>query len=537
MARLASVFLICAFARPLFGQVRYEDILNGPGDGWLTYAGDYGGTRHSPLKQITTGNVGSLVPKWVFHIPKATGLHASPIVYQGIMYVTDTNVIYALDARTGRQVWQYRDAQAKKSGANRGAAILGDRVFFVTSDVHLVALDRSTGALLWQTKYGNVEDGLTASLAPMAIRDRVLVGVAGGDHGMRGYVAAISAATGAEMWRIYTIPAKGEPGSETWGKYVEYGGGATWLSGTFDPATNTVYWPTGNPWPDFYAGDRSGDNLYSCSVLALDLETGRMKWHFQFTPHDTHDWDAQAWPVLVDLPFRGKQRKLLLHANRNGFFYVLDRTTGEFLNATKLVDKLDWATGIDAKGRPLLAPDKDPTPAGNRICPGVRGATNWMSPSFNPATRLLYVVMLEQCDIFTSSAKEPEPKKSFSGGGAGPKPNEVGQFFLRAIDPTTGERKWEYPMTGPGQSWAGTVSTAGGVVFFGDDDGQLVAVDARDGRHLWHFYMGEGLTASPITYAVAGKQYVAIASATAVFSFALFEPIQAVPLPKVKVTQ
>jgi alcohol dehydrogenase (cytochrome c) len=277
MARVAAVFLVCALARPLSGQVRYEDILNGPGDGWLTYAGDYGGTRHSPLKQITTGNVGSLVPKWVFHVPKATGLHASPIVYQGIMYVTDTNVIYALDARTGRQVWQYRDAQAKKSGANRGAAILGDRVFFVTSDVHLVALDRSTGALLWQTKYGNVEDGLTASLAPMAIRDRVLVGVAGGDHGMRGYVAAISAATGQELWRTYTIPAKGEPGSETWGKYVEYGGGATWLSGTFDPATNTVYWPTGNPWPDFYAGDRSGDNLYFCSVLALDLETGRMR--------------------------------------------------------------------------------------------------------------------------------------------------------------------------------------------------------------------------------------------------------------------
>jgi alcohol dehydrogenase (cytochrome c) len=237
--------------------------------------------------------------------------------------------------------------------------------------------------------------------------------------------------------------------------------------------------------------------------------------------------------VLVDLPYKGQPRKLVLHTNRNGFFYVLDRVTGEFLNATKLVDKLDWASGVDRKGRPILVPGKDPTPGGNRVCPGVRGATNWMSPSYNPATGLLYVVTLEQCDIFTSSSKEPVPDKNFSGGGAGPKPSDLGQFFLRAYDPKTGGRVWEYPMTGPAESWAGTVSTAGGLVFFGDDDGQLVAVDARDGRHLWHFQMGEGLTASPITYAVDGKQYVAIASATAIFSFGLFEPVAPVPLPKV----
>jgi alcohol dehydrogenase (cytochrome c) len=372
-----------------------------------------------------------------------------------------------------------------------------------------------------------------ASGAPLVLKDRVLVGVAGGDTGMRGYVSALSASTGEELWRRYTIPAKGEPGAETWGKYIQWGGGATWLSGTYDPDTNTVYWPTGNAWPDFYGGDRPGDNLYTCSLLALDGETGKMKWHFQFTPHDTHDWDAQAWPVLVDLPYQGRPRKLVLHANRNGFFYVLDRITGEYLNATRLVDKLDWATGIDRKGRPILVPDKDPTPGGNRACPGVRGATNWMSPTSNPTTGLLYVITLEQCDIYTSSSKEPEPNKNFSGGGAGPKPSELGQFFLRAIDPKNGARVWEYPMTGPAESWAGTVSTAGGVVFFGDDDGQLVAVDARDGKHLWHFQMGEGLTASPITYAVDGKQYVAIASATAIFSFALFEPVQTVPLPKI----
>jgi alcohol dehydrogenase (cytochrome c) len=531
---ILTVALLAIGAASSFAQVRFEDILKGPAENWLTYAGDYQGRRHSALKQITVENAGSLTPKWVYHVPKANGLRTNPIVYDGVMYVTNSNELRALDARSGRLIWQYRDGRAKKEAVNRGAAILGDRVFFMTTDCHLVALDRRTGAVLWQKKYASVEDGLNSPGMPLALKDKVLVGVGGGDTGMRGFIAALSASTGEELWRTYTIPAKGEPGSETWGKLVEYGGGATWLSGTYDPQLNLLYWATGNAWPDFYGGDRTGDNLYSCSLLALDADTGKMKWHFQFTPHDTHDWDAQAWPVLVDLPYKGTMRKLVLHANRNGFFYVLDRVTGEYLNATRLVEKLDWASGIDAKGRPILIPGKDPTPNGNRACPGVRGATNWMSPSFNPATGLLYIVTLEQCDIFTSSSKEPEPKKNFSGGGAGPKPGELGQFFLRAFDPKTGERKWEYPMTGPAESWAGTVSTAGGVIFFGDDDGHLVGLDARNGKHLWHFQMGEGLTASPITYAVDGKQYVAIASSTAIFSFGLFEPLQSMPAPKIE---
>src|SRR5438445_367605 len=536
--RWRAMLAVSALLAPLGAQVRYEDIRKSPGNDWLTYAGDYQATRHSPLTAITRDNVASLVPKWVYRVEGATHLESSPLVFEGVMYVTNSNEVHALDARTGRRIWQYRDDKAATQRVNRGAALLGDRVFFITSDAHLVALHRNTGAVLWDKQYADPAKGYHATLAPLAVKDRVVVGVSGGDSGMRGFVTAYSASTGEELWRHYTIPAKGEPGSESWGDFaVEWGGGATWLSGTFDPDLNLLYWTTGNPWPDFYGGGRRGDNLYSCSVIALDLETGKLKWHFQFTPHDTHDWDAQAWPVLVDLPYNGKMRKLVLHANRNGFFYVLDRVTGEYLNATRLVEKLDWASGIDAKGRPILVPGKDPTPNGNRACPGVRGATNWMSPSFNPSTGWLYVVTLEQCDIYTSSSKEPEPKKSFSGGGAGPKPSEVGQFFLRAFDPKTGARKWEYPMTGPGESWAGTVSTAGGVIFFGDDDGHLVGVDARNGKHLWHFQMGEGLTASPITYAVAGKQYVAIASATAVFSVALFEPTQPVPLPKVTVTQ
>ncbi|MEO7652549.1 MAG: PQQ-binding-like beta-propeller repeat protein [Bryobacteraceae bacterium] len=530
--RATTICLSLIFPLCLGAQVRPEDIVKGPGDNWLTYAGDYQGKRHSALTQITVDNAPSIVPKWVFRVPKANRLQASPLVYEGVMYVTGTNELFALDARTGRRIWHYRDTRAKKETVNRGAAILGDRVFFVTGDVHCVALDRRTGGVLWDKQYGRIEDGLFGSAAPLAVKDRVIVGVGGSDTGMRGYIAALSAATGDELWRTYTVPAKGEKGSESWQNYIDYGGGGTWLSGTYDPELNTLYWPTGNPWPDFYGGDRAGDNLYTCSLLALDADTGKMKWYFQFTPHDTHDWDAQAWPVLLDLPVNGKPRKLVMHANRNGFYYMLDRVTGEFLRATKLVDKLDWASGVDAKGRPVLLPGKDPTPNGNRACPGVRGATNWMSPTYMPSTGWMYIVTLEQCDLYTSSSKEPEPKKSFSGGGAGPKRNEVGQFFLRAYDPKTGERKWEYPMTGPGESWSGTVSTEGGVIFFGDDDGQLVAVDARNGKHLWHFQMGEGLNASPVTYSVEGKQFVAIAASGGIYSFGLFEPAQSVPVLK-----
>ncbi len=528
MRRTLSVFALLAAAAS--GQVRYEDLVQGPSADWATYAGNYQGWRFSPLKQITAENAKTMVPKWVYHVPGARGLRSSPVVYKGVLYITNANSVYAIDGRSGRLVWQYVDGRAKGGGVNRGAAVYGNRVYFNTSDNYLTALDRETGAVVFSKQYADPSKGISSTSAPLVVKDKVIVGSAGGDGGMRGFVAALSAETGEELWRTFTVPAKGEQGSETWGDLIEWGGGATWLSGTFDPDLNTLYWTTGNPWPDFAPGTRKGDNLYTCSLIALDLNTGKMKWYFQFTPHDTHDWDAQSWPVLIDMEWMGRPRKVVLHANRNGFFYVLDRVTGEFLRGTKLIDKITWASGLDDKGRPVMIPGKDPTPEGNWVCPSVKGATNWMGQSYHPGTGLLYVLTLEQCGFYSTSAQTPQPMKNFAGGGA---TEEGGQVILRAIDPKTGKRAWEYPMTGAGRMWTGTVSTQGGVVFSGDDDGHMLALNAKTGQHLWHFNMGELLTASPITYEAGGKQYVAIASATAVFSFGLYEPAQSVPVKKV----
>jgi PQQ-dependent dehydrogenase (methanol/ethanol family) len=509
------------------GAVQFDDIRRGPGDNWLTYSGDYAAQRHSPLDQIHRGNVARLAPQWTYHVEQSRRLETTPLVYDGVMYVSNSNQVDALDARTGRRIWRYVDDQSPRQSVNRGVALLGDRVFFTTSDAHLVALDRRTGGVLWHNEYASIDKGFHATLAPLALRDRVIVGVAGGDSGMRGFVAAISAVTGEELWRFWTVPARGEPGSETWSDFpLEYGGGGTWMSGSYDPDLNLVYWTTGNPWPDMIGRIRKGDNLYTCSVLALDADSGKLRWYFQFTPHDTHDWDAQSMPVLADVEVQGRRRKVLMHPNRNGFYYVLDRATGEFLRATPFVDQLNWATGIDAKGRPIEVPGLDPTPAGVRVCPSKRGASNWMSPSYSPQTGLFYVPSLEQCDVYTATPTVPEPMKGMAGGGAERIPSEPGKFYLRALDPKTGMRRWQYAMTGPATAWSGTVSTAGGLVFFGDDDGQLIAVDAENGRQLWHYSTGQWLTASPMTYRVAGRQYVAIAAGTDVFSFALSDGVK-----------
>lgn len=514
----------------LSAQVRHEDIREAPSEDWLTFMGDYAANRHSPLDEITRDNVANLVPKWTFHVGNARRLTSYPIVYDGLMYVTNSNEVYALDALSGRQVWHYRQDDVENDRQNRGAAILGDRVFFVTTDCRLVAVNRLNGAVIFAEEYADPDEGYHCTAAPVAIKDRLIVGVSGGDSGMRGFLEARSPEDGSQIWKLWTVPAAGEPGSETWGpKTLPWGGAATWMPGSYDPELNWLFWPTGNPWPDFYGGDRPGDNLYSDSLIAVDLETGELQWYFQFTPHDVWDWDAQEPPVLLELELDGKKRKVVVQANRNGFYYILDRKTGEFLHASPFVDKLTWAEGIDEDGRPILIPGMEPSFEGKEVCPTVRGAANWMSDSYNPDTGLLYVMTLEACDIYTASAKEPEPMIGFAGTGGERPPGAGGQFVLRALRPDTGERVWEYPLTGPTTAWAGTLSTAGGVIFFGDDDNHLAAVDARDGKHLWHYNLGQPVYASPVTFELDGKQYVTIVSQRDVFTFGLFEPAVSVP--------
>jgi Glucose dehydrogenase len=393
----------------------------------------------------------------------------------------------------------------------------------VTADCHLIALRRTNGAILWDQEYAEQSKGFSCTGAPLVVKDKVIVGVA--SSGQTCFVAALSAETGKEVWRVWAVPRKGEPGADTWGDFpLSSGGGPTWTTGTYDPELNLLYWPTGNPWPDFYGGDRPGDNLYTDCVLALDADTGKMKWYFQFVPHDTHDWDANETPVLLDAEFQGQPRKLLVQANRNGFYYVLDRTNGKFLLAQPFVKELNWAKGIDANGRPILVADKDPSPGGTRICPTVHGATNWWAPSLNPELGLFYVVALEQCEIYYSSAQKPVASSGFRGTGHTLISGQPGQFYLRALEAKTGKIRWEFPMPGPTLMWAGTVSTASGLVFSADDDGDLVALDGRTGKALWHFYMGSNLHASPMTFSVDGKQYVTMAAGTNLFTFGLTDP-------------
>ena len=535
MKRIFALLLV--LAQPLGAEVEFEDLLIPPSGNWLTYSGDFTGQRHSLLKQITAKNADQIAPQWVFHIPESKRLMVTPVVVDGVMYVTNSNEVYALDARTGRSIWQFKFSKAKKSEPNRGVAVLGHRVFFVTSDAHLIALHAKTGAVLWETVYADHTKRYSATLAPLAIKGKVIVGVSGGDLGVRGYLDAYDAATGKQLWRFWTVPGPGEPGSETWGGHAaEYSGAGTWMTGTYDPEQNTLFWGTGNPGPDFYGGSRPGDNLYSDCVIAVDADTGKLKWHFQFTPHDTHDWDAAEMPMLIDTVFQGQPRKLLVQANRNGFFYVLDRTNGKLLLATPFVKKLNWARGILPNGRPDVIPDMEPTPAGKSVCPGVVGATNFFSPSFNPDTGLFYVMTLEECDLYVSSARPfGSSDEDYAGTAADPIPSEPGRFVLRALDIQNGKMRWEIPMAGfESAAWPGTLSTAGGILFFADDAGYLSAADARTGKLLWHFFTGQVITASPMTYMVAGKQYVALASGTDIFSFALFEPVRSSSTPLIE---
>jgi PQQ-dependent dehydrogenase (methanol/ethanol family) len=501
---------------------------------WPAYDGSLSGNRFSPLNQIDTRSVERLAPKWIFPLPGAPrALEVTPVVVDGVMYVTCVNEAYALDARNGREIWHYSRPRTPglagdaASGINRGVAVLGDRVFMVSDNAHLFALHRFTGQLLWEVEMADSHRNYGSTSAPLAVNDLVVAGVSGGDEGVRGFLDAYKASTGERVWRFWTIPGAGEPGSETWsGRALEHGCGSTWLTGTYDPEARLLYWPTGNPCPDYNGDERKGDNLYTASVVALDPATGKLKWHYQFTPHDLHDWDATETPVLVDARFRGTPRKLLLQGNRNGFFYVLDRLTGQFLLAEPFVRKITWASGIGPDGRPQLLPGNEPTVEGQLVCPAVAGAANWPSSAYNPSTGLFYMFAEESCNIYSKNDEWWEAGKSFYGGGTRRAPGGSGPSgpdgkFLKAIDIQTGKTAWEIPDIGGGILASGIMATAGGLIFYGDGNGAFVAADAANGKLLWHFNTGQSWKAGPMTYTVDGNQYIGVAAGSTILAFGL----------------
>jgi alcohol dehydrogenase (cytochrome c) len=495
---------------------------------WPIYNGDPGGNRHTTLTQIDKATVTRLAPQWLFSIPDAGLLQVTPAVVGGIMYVTAPNQCFALDAGTGRPIWHYKRPPTKGvsgGNANRGVGVAGDRVFMVTDHAHIIALDRFTGELLWDTEMADWRKNYAASSAPLPAGDLVISGVSGGEHGANGFVAAHDQATGREVWRFWTVPRPGEPGSETWqGKDIEHGGAPTWFTGSYDPALDLVYWPTGNPAKEYNGDDRKGDNLYANSILALDRKTGKRIWHYQFTPHDVWDWDATQTSVLVDADWEGRPRKLMLHANRNGFFYVFDRQDGALLLAKRFVRNLTWASGIGADGRPIKLPDQEPTPVGTKVCPSQDGATNWYSPSFNPATGLYYVQTVEKCSVYTKSDQgDWESGRTYLGGTQRTAPDPKPQRVLRAIDIRTGAVAWELAQPGPAVSWGGTLSTATGLVFVAEDSGGLMAVDAESGKPLWTFETNQTWKASPMTYMFDGKQYLAVAAGPSIIALAIVD--------------
>jgi alcohol dehydrogenase (cytochrome c) len=496
---------------------------------WPTYNGDPRGNRYTTLTDINTDTIARLAMRWMFTLSGTGELQVTPVVVGGIMYVAGINECYALDAGSGRQIWRYRRARTPRlstgGNANRGVAVAGERVFMQTDNAHIIALNRFTGELLWDTELDDWRKNYAASSAPLPAGNLIISGVSGGEHGANGFVAAHDQETGQEVWRFATVPKAGEPGSETWqGKDIEHGGAPTWFTGSYDAELDMVYWPTGNPSKEYNGDHRQGDNLYSDSILALDRRTGRLKWYYQFTPHDLWDWDATETSVLVNAQWQGQPRKLMLHANRNGFFYVFDRRDGALLLAKPFVKNLTWARAIGSDGRPIKLPNQEPTAKGTKVCPSQDGATNWFSPSFNPATGLYYVQTFEKCSIYTKSdSGEWESGKTYLGGSQktadDPKPERI----LKAIDIQTGEIVWSLAQPGPAHSWGGTLSTASGLVIFGSDDGALMAADATTGKPLWSFQTNQTWKASPMTYMFDGRQVIAVAAGSNIITFSIRE--------------
>jgi alcohol dehydrogenase (cytochrome c) len=496
-----------------------------PSDAWRTYGQNSLGWRYSELTQIDTRNVARLTPRWIYQTGVPGTLETTPLVFEGLMFVAgSSNNSWALDALTGRPVWHTRKTPPSRLNlccgeVNRGFAVHGDKLFRVNVEGTLVALDAKSGTVLWETTLADYKQGYSATGAPLVVKNLVLTGIAGAEFGTRGFIDAYDVETGKQVWRFYTVPGDGEPGGETWsGDSWKRGGGSTWVTGTYDPELNLVFWGTGNPGPDMDGDVRRGDNLYSCSVVALDADTGKLKWHYQFTPHDVHDWDAISDPTLVDVTVGGRKVKALIQANRNGFFYALDRTTGKVLTA-KPYTKVTWAEKIGQDGRPVLVPDQDPTEEGRLACPGLGGGHNWQATAYSQRTGLYYFGSSENCQLFYKTKQDFTTGQWYQASTVEGPPNQHGTGTILAVDPATGDTKWRFDLVSTPS--AGLLATAGGLVFTGDRQGYLIAFDARTGKVLWRFQTGGQIAAPPITYALQGKQYIAVASGGALVTFAL----------------
>jgi len=524
-----AILLSLLFAHNrVLAQVSYQRILRADTEpaNWLTYAGNYQSHRYSQLNQINRQTVAQLKTAWVYQIRQAGIIETSPIVVDGVMYMTEPpSTVTAIDVRSGRALWSWspnipRDVIIIGSPpVNRGVAVLDDTVFVGTVHGHVTALDAISGAVRWDVVVEDNKKGYYLTLAPLALDGKIIVGVSGAETGIRGFIDAYDAKTGRRLWRTFAVPGPGEPGLETWGKESwKTGGGSTWLTGSYDPELNLLYWATGNPAPDWNDDERPGDNLYTCSVLALDPTDGKMKWHFQFTPHDVHDWDANETLVLFDAPINGRQRKLITQANRNGFYYVLDRATGEFLTGTPYA-KQTWADGLDGKGRPIVRKGNDPSVEGTLVFPNIQGAANWYSPSYSPQTKLFYQAAREMGTVYYKGEADYAPGTAFTGGGGRAVNGDEAWGAIRALEATTGKMKWEFKLISPG--WTNLLSTAGGLVFGGTEEGNFFALDAENGKPLWDVQLGGAVRGIPISFAVDGKQYVAVSAGYALFVFGL----------------
>ena len=541
MKRLATVSALIALvapaaataqeaAGPSLRPVTWERLLNAADEpeNWLMYSGTLDSKRYSRLDQIHNRNVGSLELKWAYQIPEIDRAETTPLVVDGVMFVTEapSNVV-ALDAATGRQYWRYNhdlpdDLRICCGRNNRGVAILGETLFMSTLDAHIVAIDARTGNVVWDTETAPHTSGYSKTAAPLIVKDQVITGIAGGEYGIRGFLDSYDPASGVRNWRTYTIPGPDEPGNQTWlGESWRTGGSPTWITGTYDPDLDLIYWGTGNPGPDWNGEVRLGDNLYSDSVLALNGENGNLEWYFQFTPHDIHDWDAIQVPIIGDIMYEGEMRKVMMWANRNAFYYTLDRETGEFL-VGKPYALQTWAEGLDENGRPIRVPNMEPSVEGKLVSPTIGGGTNWWSPTFSPRTGLYYVNAFDGEQIYFIREEEyVEGEQYLGGGGESAGPIDNYHSAVRAIDPATGDIRWEYAIAP--RSTSGLMSTAGDVVFGGTVDGYFFAIDAVSGEELWHMTVGARVHSAPISYAVDGEQYVSIAAGNVVFTFGLAE--------------